>query len=70
MLGSSVIHTVSIASCCVLAMVEASKPIPRLDSRNRPESSKISPKSPRMGTLNHQAPIARTSSVLRKARIT
>ena len=35
--GSRVSQTSSMASCCVLAMVEANRPIPRPESRKMPE---------------------------------
>ena len=54
MLGNMVTMTVMKASCCVLAIVEANKPMPRLEMRNKPERAKMSPRSPLIGTLNHQ----------------
>src|ERR1044072_258108 len=68
-LGNMVTITVMKASCCVLAMVEANRPIPRLDKRNKPDSKKIRPRSPRIGTLNHQWPMIRISTMSMKARM-
>ena len=70
MLGRSVIQTVSMASCCVLAIVEASRPIPKPVTRNTPESRMIRPRSPRIGTPNHQCPTASTSIVLKNPSAT
>ncbi len=70
MLGSRVIHTVSMASCWVFAMVEANRPMPSPVMRKMPDESRIRPRSPRMGTPNHQCPKASTSMVLKKPRMT
>src|SRR5215216_3951693 len=68
-LGSMVTMTVMNASCCVLATVEANSPMPRLEIRNKPERAKIKPRSPLMGTLNHQCPMTRTSSISMSAKM-
>ena len=70
MLGRSVIQTVSMASCWVLAMVEANRPMPRPESSSKPEQPRMRLKSPRTGTPNHQWPMASTSRVSMKARMT